>query len=382
MKIFSDNGGEFASEELTDFCENFNIKISTSAADSPWSNRICEWHNAILTELLLKIKEDIHCFWDVTLAWAFNLGQEVYYKRNNDIKWKGPGKVVGQDGPVVFIRHGGHYVKVHCSRIQLSNTNMEKENDLEESHNQINQTIIKNPNLQQNPSETIEDLFDSDIDDEMITIESKNSNISINDKINSDPNSADPLATNDQPQINDSISELTNQLLNTNINDQESSTLYNNKVLNKENLKLKKGQLVSYTLNDIPYTVEILGHAGKATGLYKNSFNVEYKQIDQEENKNGYVDFDKVDNLKLINIEEEKYQVDSDVFQSAKETELMSWKKNQVFEEVPYIGQKTISLIWVCTWKNIDNKTFPKARLVAKGFEENNRHTQRFSNLL
>ena len=34
------------------------------------------------------------------------------------------------------------------------------------------------------------------------------------------------------------------------------------------------------------------------------------------------------------------YQVDSDVFQSAKETELMSRKKNQVFEEVPYIGQE------------------------------------------
>ena len=140
----------------------------------------------------------------------FSLGQEVYYKRNNDIKWKEPGKVIGQDGPVVFIRHGGHYVKVHCSTIQLSNTNMEKENDLEKSHNQINQTITKNPNLQQNPSETIEDLFDSDIDDEMIKIESKNSNISINDKINSGTYSTDPLATNDQPQTNDSISELTN----------------------------------------------------------------------------------------------------------------------------------------------------------------------------
>lgn len=93
-------------------------------------------------------------------------------------------------------------------------------------------------------------------------------------------------------------------------------------------------------MNDIPYTVEILGRAGKATGLYKTSFNVEYKQIDQKENKNGYVDFDRVDNLKMINIEEEAYQVDSDVFQSAKETELMSWKKNQVFEENPYIGQK------------------------------------------
>ena len=42
MKMFSDNGGEFGSEELTDFCGNFNIKISTSAAESPRSNRICE----------------------------------------------------------------------------------------------------------------------------------------------------------------------------------------------------------------------------------------------------------------------------------------------------------------------------------------------------
>lgn len=42
MKIFSDDRGEFGSEELTDFCENFNMKISTSAAESPWSNGICE----------------------------------------------------------------------------------------------------------------------------------------------------------------------------------------------------------------------------------------------------------------------------------------------------------------------------------------------------
>ena len=42
MKIFSDNGGEFSLEEQTHFCENFNIKISTSAAESPWSNGICE----------------------------------------------------------------------------------------------------------------------------------------------------------------------------------------------------------------------------------------------------------------------------------------------------------------------------------------------------
>ena len=52
-------GGEFVSEEFTDFCEKFNVKISTTPAESPWCNGICEQHNVILTELLLKVKEDI-----------------------------------------------------------------------------------------------------------------------------------------------------------------------------------------------------------------------------------------------------------------------------------------------------------------------------------
>ena len=37
----------------------------------------------------------------------FDLGQAKYYRCNNDIKWKGPSKIVCQDGSVVFIRHEG-----------------------------------------------------------------------------------------------------------------------------------------------------------------------------------------------------------------------------------------------------------------------------------
>ena len=186
--------------------QSFNIlilKISTTPAESPWCNGICEWHNASLTKILLKVKDDINCQWVTSLAWAlnaknsfingsgfsphqlvfgkninlplamndqlsagyftnpliiehlkalhsaresfikaessaklrnalrkqtwptrehFHLGQAVYYKRNNDIKWKGPGKIVGQDGSVVFIRHGDFYITVNCSRIQIADS--------------------------------------------------------------------------------------------------------------------------------------------------------------------------------------------------------------------------------------------------------------------
>ena len=46
---------------------------------------------------------------------------EVYYKRSDNNKWKGPAKVIGQAGPVVFIRHGGQLVKAHICHIQSKN---------------------------------------------------------------------------------------------------------------------------------------------------------------------------------------------------------------------------------------------------------------------
>ena len=43
---------------------------------------------------------------------------KVCYKRPNETKWKGPGVVIGVEGPVVFVRHGGSLVRVHRCRIQ------------------------------------------------------------------------------------------------------------------------------------------------------------------------------------------------------------------------------------------------------------------------
>ena len=60
FEVFSDNEGEFFSREFIDFCENFNVKVPITPAESPWSNGICEKHNAILTDIILKVKEDIN----------------------------------------------------------------------------------------------------------------------------------------------------------------------------------------------------------------------------------------------------------------------------------------------------------------------------------
>ena len=41
-------------------------------------------------------------------------GESIHYKRVDSKKWRGPRKVIGQDGQQVFIKHGGVYVSTPC----------------------------------------------------------------------------------------------------------------------------------------------------------------------------------------------------------------------------------------------------------------------------
>src|ERR1700755_2535405 len=47
-------------------------------------------------------------------------GEEVYYKREIDNNWRGPAKVIGRDGKVVIVKHGGtlrEIARVHITRL-------------------------------------------------------------------------------------------------------------------------------------------------------------------------------------------------------------------------------------------------------------------------
>ena len=48
----------------------------------------------------------------------YEIGEEVYYKHDTDGQWKGPVNVLGQDGAVVFFRHGSQFIKAHACRVQ------------------------------------------------------------------------------------------------------------------------------------------------------------------------------------------------------------------------------------------------------------------------
>jgi len=71
-KILSDNGCEFSNSEMREMGEAFNIKIMTTAAESPWSNGICERQNAVIGDSVRKIMADAQCDLEVALAWAIS----------------------------------------------------------------------------------------------------------------------------------------------------------------------------------------------------------------------------------------------------------------------------------------------------------------------
>ena len=53
---------------------------------------------------------------------VFMNGDRVFYKRVGKERWLGLGKVVFQDGKVVFVRHGGVFVRVSPNRLQKVNS--------------------------------------------------------------------------------------------------------------------------------------------------------------------------------------------------------------------------------------------------------------------
>ena len=53
----------------------------------------------------------------------YEIGDEVFCKRDDSPEWKSPGTVLGQNGPVIFIRQGTRYIKAHVCRTQPCKTN-------------------------------------------------------------------------------------------------------------------------------------------------------------------------------------------------------------------------------------------------------------------
>ena len=81
----------------------------------------------------------------------YELGDEVYYKRDSPSQWKSPATVLGQDGPELFLRHGARYIKAHICIEQLTSP-------LRSEHSEIQDKQVKSENSQNTENNTVNEI--------------------------------------------------------------------------------------------------------------------------------------------------------------------------------------------------------------------------------
>jgi hypothetical protein len=92
---------------------------------------------------------------------VYKNGDLVFYKRPNQNVWRGPGRVLGQDGVVVFVRHGSQLMRVHVCRLRKEVQKIENRDSSEKQPTQKYIDMIDDKNDEENQQQKIqEDDYD------------------------------------------------------------------------------------------------------------------------------------------------------------------------------------------------------------------------------
>ena len=252
----------------------------------------------------------------------YNNGDKVYYKREFSDRWLGPAKVIFQDDKVIFVRHGGIYVRVSPNRLMKANNVLSRDEDCKGHENSTVRT-------------TRGDEFEYP-----------------NDKFYSDDIILEENENQDENEIF------------------EEPASVKNLHAKGEKIDLKKNEVIRYRTEESDEWVEakVLNRAGKATGIHRNWFNVKNndgiaKSIDLD-NIEEWEKVSEEDEVCIVVIPKERHEEEKCV--AAKWVELNKLKEFDVYEEVPDEDQFRISTTWVLWNKGKE----VRARLVARGYED------------
>ena len=324
----------------------------------------------------------------------FQPGDKVFFKRDDSNRWRGPGKIIGQDGKTLFIRHGSQLVKVATCRAIKMNTHMVNQGD---------QDKITTENEHENrPNEKSQQELENEEDEDQTEV---TSNVAPGRQAHRPPTESTPQAERRFGAVQSTSAVEGPQSFQGEPAASATRTSCSATVNSKSSSKFPKTQdRIRYRQNsDEEWThAKIISRGGKSTGKNKFYMNV----LDETNNAMSGIDLNKVEfeiidnsqiqskestlteqsqnndleNSHLAQSENNDEEVNithipigehwrPDVIQ-AKQKEIDNWKKFDVFTEVQDQGQKRISTRWVITEKINENDKNIKARLVVRGFEE------------
>lgn len=293
------------------------------------------------------------------------IGDKVYYKRENEKRWRGPAKVIGIDGKTVIVKHGGtlrEINRVHITRIEQvgeEKFNVESSKENSDSEEMIVRRLCHSKDEEEeeeqaNEEENIVEEEGGEEDEENIVEEEGEKEEEDNEEENIEEESEEE---EEEENFEDEESEEEDE-------EEEEETVEKVPLVKKG----ERWKMINKNTEE-SIVVKILSRAGKVNSKkWKDSYNIknlengEIKWIDLREHKE-FKKIPEIEETLLVNCDGE------DVLK-AKIKELDSWKDNGVYEEVRREGQKIISTRWIVTEKMKEGKNICKARLVARGFEE------------
>ena len=271
---------------------------------------------------------------------VFENGDKVYYKRNNNPRWKGPGCVIGQDGKNVLIKHGGETIRVHP--VSLIHVHKAVPTNPENVQNLASKEKTPDFKMMENDEDEAQEENNLEMDREDEAEEENN--LEMDQESTKITTEADKIHIDKTAAVKETKSEETKFLLPP--------------------MKAR----IAYRVKDSDRLSEGVVHsrAGKATGKYRYHLNVQ-----SPDNEIKVLDFSsEVQEWHPITEVLIASSTNKENIQAAKEKELKNWSENNVYSEVDDNNQYTISCRWVIETKKMDGLDVTKARLCARGFED------------
>lgn len=403
-RILSDNGLEFQNEDMKWMTEGFGIEQLSTAAESPWSNGMCEKTVGILKETLRKMKEEGVKDKQLALSWAVNARNclsmtggfsphQLVFGRNPSLPSVednlNPATITVEEGDISDIMrntlesiHKSReiYTQVESSeKIKRALSHQIREHHLEDCQSG-DRVFYKRENEKswRGPATVVGRIGKTvvvkhggtirEVARVHVTRIQKVDDTKIQ-KVENIQEQREDEPEKIEEQVEELQSESESESSETEEEQEEEETEQEEEKEKQVRIKKNKRYLIQDEEGN-KKEVTILSRAGKATSnKWNNCYNVEEKG----NGRRYWIDFNEHPNVEEIEDEVDVYIgfENKEVLQ-AKLQELYSWKNNKVYEEVPNSGQKIISTKWIVTEKIINGDKKCKARLVARGFEEDN----------